>query len=68
MVLKKQSSLGFNLIAQMTTNMGKLSRNLRICGECGIVYTSVSFEKYIDECPFCHSKRYELLSLDSGKR
>ncbi len=44
--------------------MGKLARNLRICGECGIVYTSVSFEKYIDECPICNSKRYEELTLD----
>ena len=51
----------------MTQNMGKLTRNLRICGQCGIVYTSVSFEKYIDECPFCQSKRYEELFIDSGK-
>ena len=47
--------------------MGKLTRNLRICGECGIVYTSVSFEKYIDECPNCHSKRYEELPVDFEK-
>jgi hypothetical protein len=52
----------------MTKTMGKLSRNLRICGECGIVYTSVSFEKYIDECPICHSKRYEKLPIDTGKQ
>jgi len=37
-------------------NMGKLSRNLRICGDCGIVYTSVSLTKYIDQCPLCNSK------------
>ncbi len=47
--------------------MGKLARNLRICGECGIVYTSVSFEKYIDECPMCNSKRYEVLPVDLTK-
>ena len=47
--------------------MGKLSRNLRVCGECGIVYTSVSFEKYIDECPICHSKRYEELPMEQVK-
>ena len=47
--------------------MGKLTRNLRICGECGIVYTSVSFEKYIDECPICNSKRYEELLVDIAK-
>ena len=47
--------------------MGKLTRNLRICGDCGIVYTSVSFEKYIDECPICKSKRYETLSVEFGK-
>ncbi|MBT3956593.1 MAG: hypothetical protein HOE93_04700 [Nitrosopumilus sp.] len=41
--------------------MGKLARNLRICGECGIVYTSVSFTKYIDQCPICKSKRFELI-------
>ena len=46
--------------------MGKLSGHLRICGECGIVYTSVSFEKYIDECPICHSKRFEALPIDHG--
>ena len=51
----------------MDGNMGKLARNLRICGNCGIVYTSVSFEKYIDECPICHSKRYEALPIESGK-
>ncbi|CAD6526514.1 hypothetical protein NMT12_90108 [metagenome] len=39
--------------------MGKLSRNIRICGDCGIVYTSVSMTKYIDECPICKSRRYE---------
>jgi len=52
-----------NIIA----NMGKLSRNLRICGECGIVYTSVSMTKYIDQCPICHSKRYEAMSIKSEK-
>ncbi len=44
--------------------MGKLTRNLRICGDCGIVYTSVSYERYIDECPICNSKRFEALTLD----
>jgi predicted nucleic acid-binding Zn-ribbon protein len=43
-------------------NVGKSSRNLRICGECGIVYTSVSMTKYIDQCPLCNSKRYEVMS------
>jgi len=52
----------------MTKIMGKLTRNLRICGDCGIVYTSVSFEKYIDECPICHSKRYEALPVDLGNQ
>ncbi len=44
------------------------SSQIRICGECGIVYTSVSFEKYIDECPNCHSKRYEEIPVDLGKQ
>jgi anaerobic ribonucleoside-triphosphate reductase len=52
----------------MTKTMGKLTRNLRVCGDCGIVYTSVSFEKYIDECPICHSKRYEALPIETGKK
>ena len=39
--------------------MGKLARNLRICGECGIAYASVSYTKYIDQCPICKSRRYE---------
>ncbi|MCI4432454.1 MAG: hypothetical protein JHC41_02440 [Nitrosopumilus sp.] len=43
--------------------MSKLSRNLRICGDCGIVYTSVSFTKYIDQCPICNSKRFEALQI-----
>ena len=47
----------------MISNMGKLSRNIRICGECGIVYTSVSFTKYIDHCPICKSKRYEEITV-----
>lgn len=47
--------------------MGKLTRNLRVCGDCGIVYTSVSFERYIDECPICHSQRYEALPIEPGK-
>jgi len=41
--------------------MGRLDKNLRICGECGIVYTSVSFTKYIDQCPMCNSRRYEAI-------
>jgi len=47
----------------MTSDMSKLARNLRICGECGIVYTSVSFTKYIDQCPICKSKRFEEISI-----
>ncbi|MGH1521903.1 MAG: hypothetical protein ACRBB2_05990 [Nitrosopumilus sp.] len=47
--------------------MGKLSRNLRICGECGIVYTSVSFTTYIDQCPICGSRRFESLSINPDK-
>lgn len=43
--------------------MGKLSRNLRVCGNCGIVYSSVSFTKYIDQCPICKSRRYEQISI-----
>ncbi len=39
--------------------MGKLDKYLRICGECGIVYASVSFTKYIDQCPICKSRRFE---------
>lgn len=47
--------------------MGKLSRNLRICGNCGIAYSSVSFTKYIDQCPICQSRRYERISVkDQG--
>ena len=45
--------------------MGKLGRNLRICGECGVVYTSVSMTKYIDQCPICKSKRFEEISIGS---
>jgi phage FluMu protein Com len=41
--------------------MGKLDKNLRICGECGIVYASVSFTKYIDQCPICKSRRFEAI-------
>ena len=41
--------------------MGELDKNLRICGECGIVYTSVTFTKYIDQCPICKSRRFEKL-------
>jgi len=45
--------------------MGKLSKNLRICGECGIAYASVSFTKYIDQCPICKSRRFEAIHLES---
>ena len=41
--------------------MGKLARNLRICGDCGIAYTSVSLTKYIDQCPICKSRRFEAI-------
>jgi predicted Zn-ribbon and HTH transcriptional regulator len=43
--------------------MRTLSKNLRICGECGIVYTSVSFTKYIDHCPMCKSRRFEKVEI-----
>ncbi len=45
--------------------MGKLGRNLRICGECGIAYASVSYTKYIDRCPICKSRRFEKVSIKS---
>ncbi len=38
-----------------------LDKKLRICGECGIVYGSVSFTKYIDKCPICKSRRFEAI-------
>ncbi len=41
--------------------MGQLDKNLRICGECGIVYASVSFTKFIDQCPICKSRRFEAI-------
>ena len=41
--------------------MGKLDKKLRICGECGFVYASVSFTKYIDQCPICKSRRFEAI-------
>jgi len=41
--------------------MGKLARNLRICGDCGVAYTSVSLTKYIDQCPICKSRRFEAI-------
>jgi len=47
-------------------NMGKLARNLRICGDCGIAYTSVSFTKYIDQCPICKSKRFEIIPIKTS--
>ncbi len=45
--------------------MGKLDKYLRICGECGIVYGSVSFTKYIDKCPICKSRRFEIFTIKS---
>jgi len=45
--------------------MGTLAKNLRICGNCGIVYTSVSFTKFIDQCPMCKSRRYETILIKS---
>lgn len=47
--------------------MGKLSRNLRICGDCGIAYTSVSFTRYIDQCPICNSRRFEVFTTSKIK-
>jgi len=41
--------------------MGKLDKKLRICGECGIVYASLSFTKLIEQCPICKSKRFEAI-------
>ncbi len=41
--------------------MGRLGNHLRICGDCGIVYTSVSMTKIIDQCPICKSKRFEVI-------
>ncbi len=41
--------------------MGELDKHLRICGECGIVYTSVTFTKFIDQCPICKSRRFEAI-------
>ena len=46
--------------------MGKLARNLRICGDCGIVYTSVSFTKYIDQCPIYKSRRFEEVPIKAA--
>ncbi len=48
--------------------MGTLDKNLRICGECGIVYTSVSMIKIIDQCPICKSRRYEEIPIESIKK
>jgi len=45
--------------------MGKLGKHLRICGEYGIAYTSVSYTKYIDQCPMCKSRRYEEIPVNS---
>jgi len=47
--------------------MGKLGKNLRICGECGVAYTSVTFTKFIDQCPICKSRRFEKIPIDSDK-
>ncbi|EGG41866.1 Hypothetical protein Nlim_1236 [Candidatus Nitrosarchaeum limnium SFB1] len=65
MVLKRKNTTKFLIIKNIYDNMGKLSRNLRICGDCGIVYTSVSMTKYIDECPICKSRRYEAMPIKS---
>ena len=43
--------------------METLVKNLRICGECGMVYNSVSFTRYIDQCPICKSRRYEAILI-----
>ena len=61
---KQEEKLGFNHTKLVDDKgMGKLSRNLRICGDCGIAYTSVSFTKYIDQCPICKSRRYEAVPI-----
>ncbi len=41
--------------------MGRLDKKLRICGDCGIVYASVSMTKIIDQCPICKSRRFEAI-------
>jgi len=61
--MKKFVELSFNHNVFCEYLMGKLSRNLRICGDCGIAYTSVSFTKYIDQCPICKSRRFEPIPL-----
>jgi len=43
--------------------MGKLSKHLRICGECGIAYSSICFTKIIDQCPMCKSRRFEAIPI-----
>ena len=53
--------LTFNHKTISSMYMGKLARNLRICGDCGIAYTSVSLTKYIDQCPICKSRRFEAI-------
>lgn len=61
---KQEEKLGFNHTKFVDDKgMGKLSRNMRICGDCGIAYTSVSFTKYIDQCPICKSRRYEAVPI-----
>jgi predicted Zn-ribbon and HTH transcriptional regulator len=44
--------------------MGRLGKHLRICGDCGIAYTSVSMTKIIDQCPICKSRRYEKIPTE----
>ena len=48
--------------------MGRLGKHLRICGDCGIAYSSVSMTKIIDQCPICKSRRYEKISIESDKQ
>ncbi len=45
--------------------MGTLSKNLRICGDCGIAYTSTTYTKYIDQCPLCKSRRFEKIPINT---
>ena len=48
--------------------MVNLGKHLRICGECGIAYSSVSLTKLIDQCPICKSRRFESISIESDKQ
>jgi len=44
-------------------NMGKLARNLRICGECGIAYTSVSLRNTLINVQFVNQEDLKQFQL-----